>query len=70
MAMMAGPRGEMMRIPCLACRIEGAGVSLPGGMKCGLSSWYGGVAVVDVGRADQRTRWGDNLFGGCPGDCC
>ena len=69
MAMLAGPWGEMMRIPCLACRMGGTRVSLSGGIKCGLSCWDGGVFVVAVGRADQRTHW-DEPAGGCAVDCC
>jgi hypothetical protein len=69
MAMLAGPPGEMMRIACPGCRMGGAGVSSSGGMKCGLSCWYKGVAAVAVDRADWRTRWGE-LVGGCAGDCC
>ena len=69
MAKLAGPRGEMMWIACPGCRMGGAGVSSSGGMKCGLSFWDGGVAVVAVGRADWRTCWGE-LVGGCEGDCC
>ncbi len=44
--------------------------SLPPGMKCGLSCWVGGVAVVAVGRVDRRTRGGGDPVGGCAGDCC
>jgi hypothetical protein len=67
--MLAGPRGEMMRIPHLACRIGGARVLLSGGIKCGLSCWDGGVLVVAVDRADWRTRW-DEPAGGCAIVCC
>ena len=57
--MLAGPRGEMMRILCLACRMGGTRVSLSGGIKCGLSCWDGGVLA----------RW-DEPAGGCAVDCC
>ena len=70
MEMLAGPQGEMMRIACSVCRMGGAGVSLSGGMKCGLSCWVGGVAVVAVTWVDQRTRGGGDTVGGCEGDCC
>ena len=70
MDMLAGPRGEMMRIARSVCRMGGAGVSLLGGMKCGLSCWVGEVAVVAVGRVDRRTSGGSDPVGGCPGDCC
>ena len=68
--MLAGPWGEMMRIACLVCRMGGAGVSSSGGMKCGLSCWVRGVAVVAVGQVDWRTRGGGDPVGGCAGDCC
>ena len=70
MAMLAGPRGEMMWIAHPGCRMGGAGVSLSGGMKCGLSFWDGGVAVVAVGRAEQRTLWGAHVGGCAAGDSC
>jgi hypothetical protein len=70
MDMLAGPRGEMMRIARSVCRRGGAGVSLLGGMKCGLSCRAGGLAVVAVGRVDLRTRGGGDPVGGCAGDCC
>ena len=69
MAMLAGPRGEMMQIARPGCWMGGAGVSLLGGMKCGLSCWDRGLAVVAVSRADRRTCWGE-LVGGCAVDCC
>ena len=60
-----------MRIAHLVCRMGGAGVSLLGGMKCGLSCWVGGVVVVVVGRVDWRTRGGGHPVWGCAGgDCC
>jgi hypothetical protein len=68
--MLAGPRGEMMRIARSVCQMGGAGVSSSGGMKCGLSCWFGGVAVVAVGQVDRRTRGGGDPVGGCAGDCC
>jgi len=68
MAMLAGPRGEMMWIPQLACWMGGTRVSLSGGIKCGLSCCDGGVFVVAVGRADWRTHW-DKPAGGCEVDC-
>ena len=70
MEMLAGPWGEMMRIARLVCRMGGAGVSSSGGMKCGLSCWVRGVAVVAVIRVDRRTRGGGEPVGGCAGDCC
>jgi hypothetical protein len=68
MAMLVGPRGEMMRIACPVCWMRGTGVSFSGGMKCGLSCWEGGVAVV--GGADWRTLWGRDLVGVYAGDYC
>ena len=59
MAMLAGPRGEMMWVALLGCRMGGTQVSSSGGMKCGLSCWDGRVAVVAAGRTDQKTRWGE-----------
>ena len=70
MKMLAGPRGEMMRIACSVCRMGGAGVSSSGEMKCGLSGWVGGVAVVAVSQIDWRTCGGGDPVGGCAGDCC
>jgi len=70
MAMLAGPRGEMMRIAHPGCWMGGAGVSSLGGIKCGLSCWDGGVAVVAVGRAERRTCWGAHVGGCAAGDCC
>ena len=70
MEMLAGPRGEMMRIARSVCQMGGAGVSLSGGMKCGLSCWARGVAVVAVGRVEWRTCGGGDPVGGCAGDCC
>ena len=70
MKMLVGPRGEMMRIARSVCRMGGAGVSLLGGMKCGLSCCVGGVAVVAVGWVDWRIRGGGDTVGGCAGDCC
>jgi hypothetical protein len=69
MAMLTGPRGEMMRIALLGCWMGGAPVSSSGEMKCGPSCWDGRVAVVAAGRADRRTRWGE-VIGGYAVDCC
>ena len=70
MEMLSGPRGEMMRIARSVCRMGGVGVSLSDGMKCGLSCWVGGAAVVAVVRVDWRTRGGGDPVGDCAGDCC
>ena len=69
MAILAGPRGEMMRIALLGCQMGGARISSSGGLRFGLSCWDGKVVVVAVGRADRRTRWG-TAVGGCAVDCC
>ena len=68
MEMLAGPRGEMMWIAWSVCRMGCAGVSSSGGMKCGLSCWVGGVAVVAVVWVDRRTCGGGDPVGGCAGD--
>jgi hypothetical protein len=70
MAILAGPRGEMMRIARPGCQMGGAGVSSLGGMKCGLRTWNRRVAVVAVGRAERRTCWGAHVGGCAAGDCC
>jgi hypothetical protein len=58
-----------MRIARMVCRMGGAGVSSSSGMKCGLSCWVRGVAVVAVVRVDWRTG-GVDTVGGCAGGCC
>ena len=69
MAILEGPRGEMMRIALLGCQMGGACISLSGGIKFGLSCWDGKVVVVVARRADRRICWGAAV-GGCAVDCC